>query len=169
MKHNPNSHYGTEWLHVRILEAKIALARDPEWLKTHSVLELDFGGGLVPVLPTKWPEGQSAESTLRALEYQLHERLAFVKPPDPLTGGLIADLGHLAALKKSVEFAVPVYDLALTYRPPQAELIGRRRTHLAGIRYVDRRLIYFLGIAGGAMVVALGVYVILSKRRSRVG
>lgn len=172
LQRNPDSHDGTEWLHVRILEAKIALAKDPAWLESHTVLGLDFGGGLVPELPWTWPEGRNAESTLRALEYQLHERLAFVKPPDPLTGGLIADLGHLAALKKSVEFAVPVYELALSYRAPQAELIGRRRDHFRSIakpwKPGNRGAVVVLGVAGAAAAFAVLVYLVLARRRSRI-
>ena len=43
LKRNAQSHYGTEWLHELILEAKIALAYDPTWLQTHTVLRIDFG------------------------------------------------------------------------------------------------------------------------------
>jgi tetratricopeptide (TPR) repeat protein len=48
---NPTDHKGTEWLHVKILEAKLALAHDGNWLKTHSVLELDFGADAKPSIP----------------------------------------------------------------------------------------------------------------------
>src|SRR5258708_7777149 len=37
---DPTSHEGTEWLHVKILEAKITQEKDPHYFKTHSVLEL---------------------------------------------------------------------------------------------------------------------------------
>jgi tetratricopeptide (TPR) repeat protein len=55
IRRDPNSHYGTEWLHVRILEAKLALAEDPQWLDSHTVLGADFGPGLLPV---RTPLGQ---------------------------------------------------------------------------------------------------------------
>jgi hypothetical protein len=62
LRRNPNSHSETEWLHVLILEAKIAAAKDPEWIKTHSVLALDFGNSDTAVLPSRFPSGQSADS-----------------------------------------------------------------------------------------------------------
>lgn len=34
------SNYGSEWLHVAILETKLAMAKDPAWLRSHSVLML---------------------------------------------------------------------------------------------------------------------------------
>ncbi len=33
----------TEWLHVKILKAKLASASDPAWFDTHSIAGLDFG------------------------------------------------------------------------------------------------------------------------------
>jgi tetratricopeptide (TPR) repeat protein len=47
------SHYGTEWLHVKILETKLAMEKDANWLNNHSVLEMDFGNGDVPQQPNK--------------------------------------------------------------------------------------------------------------------
>ena len=133
IRRNKSSHFGTEWLHVKILEAKLALEQDPDWLKSHSVLGLDFGSESSPKMPTAWPEGQTAESTVKALEYQLHERLSFVSAPDALVGQLIGDLGNLLALTKSIEHAIAVYDLALPFQPINSELIKARRAHLSWI------------------------------------
>src|SRR4029077_1629809 len=41
IRRNPQSHEGTEWLHAKIIEAKIAQEKDPNYFKSHSVLELD--------------------------------------------------------------------------------------------------------------------------------
>ena len=127
MGRNPDSHGGTEWLHVRILEAKIAASKEPDWSKSHTVLGLDFGTGDVPGMPARFPEGQSAKTVRNALIYQLHERLAFVRPPDPLVAGLIADLADLEGLQETADHAAPLYDLALTYKPVNAELLLRRK------------------------------------------
>ena len=51
IKRDANEHKGSEWLHARILEAKIALAKDPAWLEKNRVLELDFGKDDVPTAP----------------------------------------------------------------------------------------------------------------------
>lgn len=78
IERNPDSHAGTEWLHVAILKAKLKLNEDPAWLATHSVLE----GVDAP-----------AEEVVRAIEYQLNERLVFVKPLD----AVVCDLFYQAA------------------------------------------------------------------------
>jgi hypothetical protein len=171
IKRNPASHDGTEWLHVKILEAKIALARDPSWLETHSVLGLDFGEDAIPTLPQQWPEGQDLPSTRKALQYQLRERLGFVKPPDPIVGALLADLGSLVAIDTVVEHAVPIYDLALTYKPVHAEALGKRRAALAELiedrRFRDDLRYVWLPTAGVVALLALLVTLIILRRRRR--
>jgi len=168
VRRNPTSHHGTEWLHVRILEAKLALAADPAWLTTHSVTGVDFGAGRKPVMPSQWPPGQGPDSTGEALRYQLHERMGFVKPPDPIVGALLADYADLTALESTVEDALPVYDLALEYRPARADLIQRRRAHLADMiewRKLKAALVLWGLVAAG--VVLLGALVALVVRRLR--
>jgi hypothetical protein len=164
---------GTEWLHVKILEAKIASAKDQGWIKTHSVLGLDFGSGDVPVPPTQYPSGQSAESVVRALQYQLHERLAFVSPPDPLVGGMLGDLAALAGLagqKYPADVAVAVYDLALTYQPVQADLLRRRRALVATfaghlVSEGERRTSIAMSVAGAAIGGAILLYLFRNSRK----
>jgi hypothetical protein len=128
IRRNPGAHEGTEWLHLRILEARQALAKDSAWLKSHSVLGLSFGAGDVPERPSTLPQGAATlEDVMTALTYQLHERLAFVPAPDPMVAGMLADLADLLALFRSADVALPVYKLALTYGPLHAEILGRRQ------------------------------------------
>jgi hypothetical protein len=172
LRRNPDSHSGTEWLHVMILESKIAGSKDPDWARTHSVLGLDFGTGDVPAMPTRLPPGQSADSVRKALIYQLHERLAFVHPPDPLVGGMIADLADLKGLQETADHAVPLYDLALTYQPSHPDLIQRRKVQalkfagqiVSAHERGEKRAKVGLGVA---VVMILGVVILylVQKRR----
>jgi tetratricopeptide (TPR) repeat protein len=130
-RRNPGSHHGSEWLHVRIIEAKLAMERDPNWLRTHTVLGLDFGNDSVPRAPQ--PAGvrqaltrDSLRSIGEALLYQLSERLRMVKPPDPIAADLLTDLGNVLALTSAVQIAAPVYELALEYEPVRADLVRAR-------------------------------------------
>jgi tetratricopeptide (TPR) repeat protein len=122
MKRNPASHRGTEWLHLKILDAKIALAADPKWLQTHSVLDVNYGNEARPVAPP--PEAGPAR--LLALQHQLRERLQFVKPPDAIVGELLFALGNEVAVKGAVQIALGIYELAATYQPVQQELLRLR-------------------------------------------
>ena len=129
IRRNPRSHEGTEWLHLRILEARQALARDPRWLQAHSVTGLDFGGDAEPRMPVQWPkESGSVDGVITALTYQLRERMAFVKAPDGVVGSLLADLGVMLLLYRTPDVAIPVFDLALTYRPAKADGVAARRS-----------------------------------------
>lgn len=72
---NRNSHDGTEWLHVAILECKLKLAKDPAWLRHHHVLD--------------GCEDKDRLTREVALEYQLNERLYFIKNDDPIMCDLL--------------------------------------------------------------------------------
>ena len=105
IERNLDSHQGSEWLHVRILETKIKLKEQPDWLKNHSVAGLDFGQDALPSRPSpeSLPLGNDGKplSFLRAhagLGYQLSERLRFGKPQDPVVADLLMDYGQGAFL-----------------------------------------------------------------------
>ena len=100
VRRDPKEHVGSEWLHVRILEAKIALAKDPDWLRTHTVLGVKFGTDPVPVRSGELPKDERGVSrtvrdVVRAIDYQLGERTTFVKPPDAVVADLYAAGGDL--------------------------------------------------------------------------
>ncbi len=122
---NPDSHERSEWLHVMILQAKLAIAQDPNWLEFHSVLQWD--GRPAPARPLDSAlvansisgnrgEKLSVEQVKAALIYQLHERLQFVNAPDVIVGALLLDLGDMIRVEKSGEGgAHGVFQLASHY------------------------------------------------------
>ena len=131
IQRNPESHQGSEWLHVAILESKLAMAADPNWLRTHSVLGLDFGSDAVPRMPTRFPSGNNGKSldareTAQAIQVQMSERLQFVKPPDAIVGDLLFDYANLLMLTDTMETAASIYKLALRYDTPRAALAKQR-------------------------------------------
>ena len=130
-----------------ILEAKVAMAKDPAWLQDHGVLGLDFGAGSQP----SWPELPiEIQDKLRdetaigiALTYQLGERTKFVDPPDPFVSDLyltLANLTHahylrLATSKEKppvgeLRFIDRIYEAARRYGSTNADLIVARRKQL---------------------------------------
>lgn len=135
IRRNPQSHHGSEWLHVAILNAKIALASDPQYLQKRSVLNMDFGDGAVPKRPTRVPLDNTRTTTLTleqtadAIMTQLHERLQFVKAPDAIVGDLLFDYGNLLMLTGTMESASAMYDLALKYGTSDAALAKQRAAH----------------------------------------
>ena len=131
IERNPDAHRGSEWLHVKILEAEIALRTDSAWLASHSILGLDFGDGDVPVFPSSLVKGNTGqelkwESVESNVEYQLRERISLIPPPNAVVADLLADLACLRALNQSFELAIPIYELALKYQPVHRELVEER-------------------------------------------
>ena len=88
IERNPQSHHGTEWLHLAILHAKLQLRGDAAWLKHHSVLDSAAGN-------------RTSEEIVRAIDYQLGERLQFVEPAD----AVVCDLFYQAAVRVAGERA----------------------------------------------------------------
>ncbi len=133
-----SEHQGSEWLHARILVAKIALKKDPKWLARNRVLDLDFGTGEVPVAPEILPiekgRVKGAVQLVQQIEFQLAERTRFVRPPDAIVGDLFASAADLAIAggvsrlddPESVLSTGHHYEQALEYGAPRADLIRKR-------------------------------------------
>lgn len=104
-----NSHENSEWIHVKILEAK---------LKGVSAINSDF------LLNTNFGEADLPRTTMKkdqvlklaaALYYQLNERVSFIKGKDQIIAQLLFDLGNVLYLGALVSDAKQVYNLAGEY------------------------------------------------------
>lgn len=114
IKRNPKSHYGSEWVHLEILKTKQRLRQQPDWLKSNRIL------------PDDADTPQEVGSRAADLEYQLHERLSLVEPPDPIVAALLFELGDMQGRLGSAERAAQVYRLALRYQPANEEQVKER-------------------------------------------
>jgi tetratricopeptide (TPR) repeat protein len=100
---NPNSHKGSEWVHVKILETKIALEKDPNYLSNHSVLNLSA-------------KQKQSKKVFDQLYIQLQERFPFSpKEVNPIMADLFVDLGDYYFENISFEHAKAFYQLAQNY------------------------------------------------------
>jgi tetratricopeptide (TPR) repeat protein len=129
-KRDANEHEGSGWLHVRILEAKIALARDPKWLEKHTLLGYDFGAEEEPVAPGILPVDKDGrlkgvDDLLADISLQIEERQKFASPPDAIIGDLAAAAGDLVYAGTDGNPAKH-YELALRYGAPRASLVEKR-------------------------------------------
>lgn len=114
MRRNPDSHRGTEWVHVLVLKAKIRDAAAKAGA-THPPL-LEVPERVQPGTPILI-DGvtRPADQVREAIFYQLHERLVFVKPKDPYAADLLFALARLNANLVNIEAATGVLQLAETY------------------------------------------------------
>lgn len=116
---NPKSHRGSEWVHVKILEAKIALAKDAGWLASHKVLDLP--GQVAPVKADPDKKGghrdeasQKFDSLERHVIYQLKERLPFMTPPDAIMAAVLKELAYYEE-QSAIEVSIMHYTYAQEY------------------------------------------------------
>jgi len=166
IRRDPDSHGGTEWLHVDILEAKIQAERDPTFFNAHSVLDLDHrqihsidseniaGGVRRPV-----------KEIGRAIHHQLQERLTFVKPTDPAVAGLLYDYAAIEAATRSLESARDLLLMARDFGYPRSRLDPLLNEYGEIITTAKvRRWIFY-----GAIVVTAVALIIHSRRRRANG
>jgi len=104
---NPESHEGSEWIHLKILQFKLSQQSAP----SGSILHLDFGESVLPINPEAYDLAELAQH----LRYQLKERISFVPPPNLIVGSLYFDLGNVLAQTQDVETALVSYREAQKY------------------------------------------------------
>ena len=130
IKRNRGEHFGTEWLHARILSAKIANA-DGRWQEGRSIAGVQFSDAVVPQIPATLPAGNDgrpvkAHELDRAFRYQLSERMKFVPAPDWVVANLLQDWAMLNLAGGPLENAKVQFRLAAQYGYPQSPLIAKR-------------------------------------------
>lgn len=134
IRRDPREHDGTEWLHVRILEAKLAHAAGT-WSRNRSIAGIAFDDALVPALPTSLPAGNDGKSvSLQGLDaafrYQLSERMQFVAPKDWVVANLLSDWALLNMAGGPLENAKSLHALALRYGQQQSLQWAQRTMHI---------------------------------------
>ena len=132
IERNPNSHGGTEWLHVLILKAKIAAAKHPNRPLIEPLLgvpEQMQTSTQVTVQGTACSIGKIRS----ALSYQLTERLVFVKPKDPYVADLLYSYALIEGNLTAVENGLGLLKLAREYGFPDEELLERQEKRFGAI------------------------------------
>lgn len=106
---NPKSHHNSEWIHVNILKAKI---QGEQFYSTKFLLNTEFGNEPLP-------KSQMTQKELyylsEALNYQLNERMTFVKPKEKIVAQLLFDMGNIAFLLGEYGHAQIIYNSAKEY------------------------------------------------------
>lgn len=116
IQRNKYSHSGSEWLHKLILEVKITLDSQPDYLADRHILPIET----LRVRNTHYTieiagVTRSAVELRRELEYQLGERMLFVKPKDAIVADLLYSFAILEANAHVLEPAVGLLEMAREY------------------------------------------------------
>ena len=109
IRRKPNAHWGSEWIHLNILDIK----RQPgKAINSLNLIGVDFGTGPAPA--NKVNEAK-LDSLQRQLSYQLTERMAFIQPKDSIVAHLLFDLANVQTLLDDYELARENYEWAQKY------------------------------------------------------
>lgn len=109
LKRDSTSHHNSEWIHVKILEAKIGGIK---FINSQFLLNTDFGTDINP----KTLLSKDSLSKLRAqLYYQLNERMTFIKSNDKIVASLLFDLANINYLLGNPIDAKTIYKKAKNY------------------------------------------------------
>ena len=114
IRRNPDSHGGTEWLHVEIIKTRMKLKENPDYLRQHHVIE-------IPDTSTATSEIEidgkryTTDQVIDSLFYQLKERMLFVKPKDPVVADLLFIYGVLEGQIHVVESGLQLLLMAQDY------------------------------------------------------
>jgi tetratricopeptide (TPR) repeat protein len=117
---NSESHSGSEWLHLNILEAKIKKIDDVhlgEFLINNS-----FGKDVIPKIDL--PK-ETLNELAKSIYYQVNERMSFIKPKDKIISTLLFELGNAVKIIDENENAIRIYNLSKEYGF-QEELVNQR-------------------------------------------
>ena len=108
---NPNSHHGSEWFHLKILNAKKHWNNDVNWLLENNILdlgndiEIDFGNDSY----------KAFRDTVIHIKIQLKERIPFTPENDIIMAKILIEYGDYLATHFSVRQAGVIYRMANTY------------------------------------------------------
>jgi tetratricopeptide (TPR) repeat protein len=161
IRRNPESHGGTEWLHLAILDAKAKLKEDPGYLTRADIVPIP---GDLTANSTIGVEGKAypARHVLQALEYQLHERLFFVRTPDPVVADLLFSYGQLEARTQTLESAIELLGMARDYGYPDGAKLDAA---IAEYRSVIQFRTFKKGAWIGAGILAFVLFLVYAYRK----
>jgi tetratricopeptide (TPR) repeat protein len=98
---NPESHSGSEWFHIKILEYKLKNIADNKIA----------GENILDLYSIKKPATEIAYD----VSYQLHERIPFTPAPNLLMAKVMQELGDYLADSVSIKGAYVIYETGMDY------------------------------------------------------
>lgn len=131
IKRDPNIHEGSEWIHVKILDAQLQQKKDSKWIQKHDVLGLDFGQKSKPTAKIKTVHFQAnhydLDQVLAHSQIQMNQRLKFVKR-DPISAQIVFNMANIEMINFNTDLDTVdvLYERALHLGYTQPKLIESR-------------------------------------------
>lgn len=135
---NPKSHEGSEWLHLKILEAKI---KNINTVSGQFLINTNFGTSRQP--KTKLSK-KEIDELAQSIYFQVNERMSFIEPKDKIISILLFELGNLAELLGEHNSALDTYRTAREYGYDGDLIVERMITSTQGeIDYYRERAVSY--------------------------
>lgn len=122
LKKLPSNYKGKEWLQKKVIQAKIIIKKNPEWIQHNCVLCLKVKHAKQIFI--KSSEGsffdknfEQNNSLLAVMQHGIKTRMPYSKDPDLVLSKLITEAAELMAQEFSMEHAIALYYLAKEYDP----------------------------------------------------
>ena len=112
-KMNRNSHRGSEWIHVKILEAKIKAKGNPAWFRSHSIIDVD---SIIRKVKTGGNIRYYLQTFERHLQYQIRTRAPFTPSPNMVIANLLVSMGDVESEVGTYENGILAYAYALEFQ-----------------------------------------------------
>ncbi|REG92979.1 tetratricopeptide repeat protein [Flavobacterium aquicola] len=109
IKINSKSHNESEWLHSKILEAKI---KGEKFYTSEFILGVNFGNEEIPITKLNKTE---IDKLYKSIFFQLNERISFIKPQEKIVAMLLFELGNLSIIKKEFRNAKDIFEKSKEY------------------------------------------------------
>lgn len=122
---NPISHYGSEWIHINLLEQKLGAKQYDK------IINLGIKDFSQWVIDKSYVFPRPADSLKIQIAYQLHERIGFIKAPDSAVGRLVLDFADIVAKTDVRDSATFFYNYAVYYNPALQAIVNERKKVLA--------------------------------------
>jgi tetratricopeptide (TPR) repeat protein len=119
IKINPKSHKESEWLHSKILEAKI---NGEKFYTSEFILGVNFGNEKTPISKLDKTE---IDKLYKSIYFQLNERLSFIKPKEKIVAMLLFELGNISIIRKEFSNAKEIFKKAKEYGL-ESEILNER-------------------------------------------
>jgi tetratricopeptide (TPR) repeat protein len=117
---NEEAHEGSEWVHLKILEAKMNMRDDPNWLFSNDVLGLK----LQRINNDEEDNGHLIEDEAYDVLWQMRERIPFTSEIDLLMAKIFMEVGKSYEQNVSLADGYVCYQIGMFYDPNNVLGIG---------------------------------------------
>jgi tetratricopeptide (TPR) repeat protein len=163
IRRNDDSHFGSEWVHVKILDAKVQQEINPSYFDKHSVLNIDLTKVRShETMVDIGGENRTLAEIRDAIDYQLQERLHFVRGKDAGVASLLFDRALIEATLHTLESAGEILNLAADFGYPRSRIDRLTAQYARTIADAKvRQVIFWAGV-----VIAAVALLVFAHRRS---